>query len=313
MNRRNSPILRGGQILLAVLIVVHVQPLYAGSARCQDIQVDDTGRIVGERPAKITGSPVTRVLASTTASSVSILIYYPHLDTPERLQGLGYTVAETTNGGELNQENLRNYDVLWIDVDGTYYGAAAVEEIQAWIAEDGGGVILVQPNYPGPTLLFPPGSEVTVYDIVPPGFPSQVPWMTIIDSSHPSTEGLGDRDIGNNYDWVWWDDIGPSWQVLGVDESMPDDVVGLIAGEYGAGRMVFNTGNFSSQSGNKGSDQYVIQLLSWLSQKEPPPQPWSVAATVGGVDDGSTKLNHLAFLLVPLAVVVVLRLVRRRV
>ena len=90
--------------------------------------------------------------------------------------------------------------------------------------------------------------------------------------------------------------------------------------------MVFSTGNFSTQSSNSGSDQFVIQLLTWLSQKEPPPRAWSVAATVGGVggegtDGGvaggtvardSSMLNHLAFLLVPLAVVVVLRLARKR-
>ena len=326
MNRRNRVILRLGQILLAVLIVVHVQPLHAGPAGCQDVQVDDTGTIIGERPARITGSPLTRTLASSMASSVSILMFYPFYDTPERLQGLGYTVTETTNDGDLTQENLRNYDVLWIDVDGTYYSLESIEEIQAWIAEDGGGVILVQPNYPGPTLLFPPGFEVTVDNGGWPGYPSEFGYVHIIDGTHPITEGITDYDAGANADWVWWDDIGPSWHVLAVDAMMPDDVVALLAGEYGEGRMVFSTGNYGTSGWNGGSDQFVLQLLTWLSQKEPPPQPWSVAATVGGAggegtDAGgaggavardSSMLNHLAFLLLPMAVVVVLRRVRRR-
>ena len=305
----------------AVLVMAHVQPLRADPTGCQDIQVDDTGGIIGERPAKITGNPATRASASSTASLVHILIFYPELDTPDRLRGLGYTVTETTKDGDLTQENLRNYDVLWIDVDGTYYGGTAQEEIQAWIAEDGGGVILVQPNYPGPTGLFPPGFEVTVYSKFWPGYPGEFAFVHIIDGSHPITEGITDEDAGAQGDWVWWDDIGPSWQVLAVDESMPDDVIALLAGEHGEGRMVFSTGNFSVGSWNPGSDQFVFQLLSWLSQKEPPPQPWSVAATVGGafgegtagtVARESTMFNHLAFLLLPLAVLVVLRVPRKR-
>ena len=263
----------------------------------------------------------------TPASSVSILIYKPELDTGERLQSLGYTVTETFDTFDLYRSNLQEYDILWMDVgSGPQWNPTLVAEMQPWVAEDGGGLIYTQPNDEGEVELFPPGFEVTVYDHFPPGYPSVTPWMVVQDGTHPITQGLADVDIGNNFDWVWWDDIGPSWQVLGVDESMPEDVVGLIAGEYGAGRLVFNTGNFGSQSSDPGSDQYVIQLMTWLSQKEPPPRPWSVAATVGGVggegtDAGvavgtvardSSMLNHLAFLLLPLAVVVLLRVARKR-
>ena len=315
MSRRNSLALRVGQILLAVLVMAHVQPLRADPVGCQDIQVDDTGTIIGERPAKITVSPVTRTLASSAASSVSILIFYPHLDTPDRLRGLGYTVTETTSNGDLTQENLRNYDVLWIDVDGDYYSLAAIEEIQAWVDEDAGGVILVQPNHAVSISLFPPGFEVTVYSRFCPEYPDYC-LATIVDPSHPITEGLQDSDLTSNEDSVRTIDIGPSWGILAVDPLLPDDAVALLAGEYGEGRMVFNTGNYTSQSVDPGSDQYVIQLLTWLSQKEPPPPPWSIAATVRGTSKEGTgcssMLNNLAFLLVPLAVAVVLRRVRRR-
>ena len=285
------------------------------------VQVDERGRVIGEERLSTAASQGSAVAAREVASPVSILIFHPELDTPDRLRALGYSVVETTDGNDLARENLQNYDVLWLDVGSpNQWAPVYADPVRAWIAEDGGGLIFTQPNDWGEVEIFPPGFEVTVYDDVWPGWPGSGGHAVIVDGSHPITMGLGEMDIAGNGDWVWKDDIGTSWDILGVDELLPDDVVALIAGEYGEGRMVFNTGNFSSQSSDPGTDQYVIQLLTWLSQKEPPPPPWSIAATVGGavgdrVDGAcgnSSMLNHLAFLLLPLALVLVLRRVRKR-
>ena len=325
MNRQRRPLQAIAFSTIAILIICIPAPIAAQGPAQQQLRIDDRARVICDGPCVL--STQKRVPMVRTTANVTILIYKPELDTGERLRGLGYTVTETFDTFDLFRSNLQNYDVLWLDVgSGPQWNPTLVAEIQPWVAEDGGGLIYTQPNDEGEVELFPPGFEVTVYSEVWPGWPGEFGFVHIIDGSHPITAGLEDIDAGANGDRVWWDDIGPSWQVLGVDASMPDDVVALLAGEYGAGRLFFNTGNFSTGSSNKGSDQYVIQLLSWVSQKEPPPAPWSVAATVGGAlgegtDGGvaggtvardSSMLNPLAFLLLPLAVVVVLRTRMRR-
>ena len=315
MDRRRRPVLAMAASTIAILMICVPAPAAGQGPAQQQLRVDDRARVIGDGLCVL--STQKRVPVIRTTANVTILIYNPELDTGERLASLGYTVTETFDSFDLTRSNLQNYDVLWLDVGtGIQWPAYLADPVRAWVAEDGGGLIFTQPNHQGEITLFPPGFEVTVYDTHWPGWPSQVPWVEIIDPFHPITEGLDHADAGWNGDWVWWDDIGPSWNVLAVDASMPDDVVALLAGEYGEGRLFFNTGNFSGGSGDPGSDQYVIQLVSWVGQVEPPPPPWSVAATVGGAmgegADDSTMLNHLAFFLVPLLVVAVLRAASRR-
>ena len=303
-------------LLAVALLLTQGAILDASSLQGEEVRVDCRGRVLGDNLGSIPRSGATGDSVVRTSVSVTVLIYYPELDTPDRLRSLGYQVTDTIDAGDLARENLQNYDVLWIDVgNGGQWPPSYSGPIQAWIAEDGGGLIYVQPNTAGDVTLFPPGFEVTVYDAACPEWPAHC-LSTIIDPTHPITEGLEDSDLTSNGDWVRTIDIGPSWDILAVDPLLPDDAVALIAGEYGEGRMVFTTGNYSTYSIDYGSDQYVIQLLTWLSQKEPPPPPWSIAATVRGTSkegtDDSSMLNHLAFLLLPLAVVMVLRTRRRR-
>ena len=307
MNRRGRPLLAIAACMITVVVATKgcTSEVAAGRGRHYELEIDKMGTLLGVGSSFDSGQ--MGAARPLTSIPVSILIYKPHLDTGDRLRGLGYDVTDTFDAFDLTRSNLQNYDVLWIDAgNGVQWNPTLRAEIQPWVAEDGAGLVFTQPDDAGKVELFPPGFEVTVYDDGWPGWPGSGGHAVIVDGSHPITTGLGDMDIAGNGDWVWKDDTGPSWDILGVDELLPDDVVALLAGEYDEGRMVFNTGNYSSQSSDPGTDQYVIQLLTWLSQKEPPPQPCSAAATVGATPS-SSMLNHLAFLLAPLAVVLVLR------
>lgn len=47
-----------------------------------------------------------------------------------------------------------------------------------------------------------------------------------------------------------------------MDLETPDNIA-LLAGEYGNGRLVFNTGNFSLFAYDPGSDKYLVQMTDW--------------------------------------------------
>lgn len=125
-------------------------------------------------------------------SNISILVFKPVFEVPSRLTGLGYAVTETSNPADLNRPNLQNFDVLWISVlaDPDYY-ASQNAEIQAWVNQDGGGLIVNQPSLIRIVSVFPPGFEVSIYDSKWPGDYR----ATIVDQSHPITQGLVDEDL----------------------------------------------------------------------------------------------------------------------
>ena len=189
---------------------------------------------------------------------MSVLIFNPHGDIHDRITSLGYSVQTTTNPAELTLSNLSNYYVLWIDyaTNPSIY-ASQNSQIRAWV-NGGGGLIVTQPEFVGNVTVFPPGFEVFIYDGSWPGN-----WAaTIVNPTHPITLGLVDEDLSGNFDWVRSEDIGTNWDILAVDLETPSDVA-LLAGEYGVGRLVFNTGNFQGLSGDPGSDMYLRQMICW--------------------------------------------------
>jgi hypothetical protein len=196
-----------------------------------------------------------------SALDLAILFYNPGFpsDVSDRLGGLGYAVTETVNPADLNQTNLQNFNVLWIavDTDPASY-ASQTAEIQSWVADDGGGLVVCQPNIVSAIPVFPNGYEVSVYNIDIPGKEEAM----IIDNTHPITQGLVNADLSGNYERVRREDIGNSWTILVVDAETPNDVC-LLAAQYGKGRFVFNTHNFNSYVAYPGSDQYVVQLTDW--------------------------------------------------
>jgi hypothetical protein len=194
-----------------------------------------------------------------SAADISILVFIPFLDVSTRLSNLGYTVTETTNPADLNRLNLQNYNVLWISVtvDPSSY-ASQNSEIQTWVNSDGGGLIINQPDQLGNVTVFPPGFEVIISDIYWPGDFG----ATIVDYNHPITQGLVDDDLSGNFETVTDTDIGSSWNILAVDAETPIHV-SLLAGEYGKGKLVFNTNNFATAAVDSGSDKYLVQMTDW--------------------------------------------------
>jgi len=226
-----------------------------GSAGAADGKVlDSLGNVVG---AELILAPPQ----AQTSAALSVLVFRPFLDTASRITGLGYTVATTTNVGDLTRANLQNYDVLWIDVDvdpNAYQSQNS--EIDDWVSVDGGGLVVVQPNVVGAVVsVFPTGYEVTIYNNAWPGDYG----ATIVDPTHPIVVGLGDIDLPGNFDWVRSSDIGTAWDIVAVDAETPSDVA-LLAGQHGAGRLVFSTALYASAAYDPGSDQFLIQMIDWL-------------------------------------------------
>ena len=219
------------------------------------IQVNSDGRIEGDIPEN---RPEPTCF---TQSGGSILVFNSYYDVADRLRDLGYTVTETSSVVDLNTSNLQNFDVLWISActNPNLYSSQN-SDIQTWVAQYGGGLIVNQPNITGAITVFPDSFEVSIYDTRWPGGSE----ATIVNPSHPITNGLTDDDISHNYDWVKESDIGENWEILTVDAETPS-AVALLAGEYSNGRLVFNTNNLCAASGDPGSDTYLIQMVDWAA------------------------------------------------
>jgi hypothetical protein len=237
-------------LTLSILIIAEFM-VHAAQEEGDALYVDSNGSIIDYQ-----GSSLEPTYQSD--SNISILVFNPLGDVPNRLRGLGYNVTETSNPADLNRANLQNFDVLWISAATvpSFYSSQNAE-IQAWVNNDGGGLIVNQPNIIAIVSVFPPGYDVSIFDIYWPGDTR----TTIVDHSHPITQGLVDDDLSANLDWVRSQDIGANWNTLAVDLETPDDIA-LLAGEYGDGKLVFNTGNFAGGD-DPGSDKYLVQMTDW--------------------------------------------------
>jgi len=248
--------LRKSSIPLVVLVTL----LMAGAIVSAQINhgIDSGGSIRGYQ-----GKPLEPTYQSYNI--ISILVFNPDSDVVDRLTGLGYAVTETSDPADLNQTNLQNFDVLWISCFTdplSYYHQN--DEIQTWVSEDGGGLIVNPPYISGAIVsVFPSGFEVGIYSSLYPGNYD----ATIVDHDHPITHGLWDTHLSGNFNWVRSEDIGALWDILAVDLETPDDIA-LLAGEYGNGRLVFHTGNFDSYA-DPGHDQYLVQMIDWTGGDVP--------------------------------------------
>jgi hypothetical protein len=127
-------------------------------------------------------------------------------DAQEVLSSLGASatlVDETALTGVL----LDGYDVVWIatGVAKTVYLAGKADIVKSYV-NDGGGLIVEQPNEVGWVLVLPYDFRIVDY------FYSGECEHNVLQPTHEIVEGLSDDELLGCYDTV--DTIGPEWEVL---------------------------------------------------------------------------------------------------
>ncbi len=190
----------------------------------------------------------------------------------DRLNGLGYNAVHWDDAGDVTAGSLASVDTLFV-----HYGAAwgLVDRknlIADWVYQ-GNGLIVEQPNQVGSVEIMPPGLEVSVWSDGYEGShsgpdPQRNVELTPLGAAHPLTAGLTADDICQNMDLVLANDISSALDVLAVQTSN-HDYVALAAGEYGSGRVVFETGLTAIGAYSPGSDRYMQRMVDWVSVPEP--------------------------------------------
>lgn len=195
----------------------------------------------------------------------NILIYSSSpevLLTFSRLENLGYTINVMSDVSMLLTDTLCTYDFLYIDIpyDPSLNNYASI--IQDYLSR-GGGLVLAQTNLLGPVPILPQGLEIDVIDTMWPEWPNQPGPATLL-MDHPITDGLSGDDLPGNFETVPLSDVGESWDVIAVDEDHPNLVL-LLAARYGAGKIVYFTGNIALNSIQKGSNEFLVKMVEWVS------------------------------------------------
>lgn len=218
-------------------------------------------------------------------AAVRVGLYAHDNETPDasnRLSSLNYDVHVLTSASLLTANSLSSFDVLYVanKYAGELSDQAAV--IANWVAQ-GNGLIVEQPNVEGPVGIMPPGLSVSVLSRSYDGsgsMPDPVRRVALTSAGlvHPVTVGLTTQDLCDNADKVLISDISPAFDILGVQATNPT-LVAIATSDYGAGRVVFHTGNINPLAFRPGSDLYVRQMIDWAAI----PEPESFALVVSGV------------------------------
>jgi hypothetical protein len=168
--------------------------------------------------------------------------------------------------------NLNPFDVVYIGYDEGSSLNSLAAQLNTYV-QAGGGLIVSQPNLTGQISLFPPGFEMTVTNITWPEFPNAPGpvHFTIAGFFHPILKGLTAVDPSGNFDTVPINTLGPAWTVLVKSVNHPN--VALAVGSHGTGRLLFHSGNISTNSIDQGSDVYVRQMIEWAGAGNAPPGP----------------------------------------
>ena len=216
-------------------------------------EADSTGEIIGAEPLTPESPPEPHA-----PSQVSLMCFSTE-GACTRIGSLFPNAAVFTSLSNFPTD-LSPYDVVYLGNNEGDALDSKSAQLQTYV-NDGGGLVVTQPNIPGQVDLFPPGFEMFVEDL---GYnqntASQVEF-TPAGEEHPILAGLGADDVSGNFDTVPLDRVGPGWTVLVKEIHQP--VLALAVGHYGSGRMAFHTGNTEAASIDPGSDAYVRQLIEW--------------------------------------------------
>ena len=190
----------------------------------------------------------------------------------DRLNLLGYDVVHWENASEVNAGSLASIDTLFVHTGAAGTLSSRKALIADWVYQ-GNGLIVEQPNQVGPVEVMPPGLDVSVWSDGYEGSHSgpdsyRSVELTQLGATHPLTAGLTADDICQNMDLVLSSDISPALDVLAVQTSN-HDYVALAIGDYGSGRVVFETGQTAKGAFSPGSDRYIQQMVEWVSVPEP--------------------------------------------
>ncbi len=197
-------------------------------------------------------------LNSLTGAKV-LYIYRSRYDTPDRLRTLGATVYEVSvySIGTITPDSLCNYDFVMVDIGAVNSLGFLSASLQSYVFM-GGGYWVNQPNQTGSVATLPPGFSVYVSSIWYGCGNSTCQIPTPAYSTHPITSGMPIDWTSGDYDTEssW----GSSWTVLIMDQGPA-----LMAGTYGAGRLVYTDHCFSWTCIDPGDNRYLDRIGSWLA------------------------------------------------
>lgn len=174
-----------------------------------------------------------------------------------RLTALGFTFTHTEDPADLSATNLANYDVLVIAFTGPGVIEAQQPAISAFTSADN-GLLIHQPDRPGAIDYAPAGFGVTTADLAY----CELESATIVNGTHSITSGLTDSDLSGHFDVTTH--LGAGYTVLATSNAACQPYPALAAGEFGSGRVVFETGNAGPNSIHPGSDFYWVRVFEWL-------------------------------------------------
>ncbi|MFQ5493818.1 MAG: hypothetical protein ACE5EX_00390 [Phycisphaerae bacterium] len=202
----------------------------------------------------------------------------------DRVESLGYAVTRWTDPAEVNAASLAAVDVLFVYTGVAHELAAQAAPIADWVFQ-GNGLIVEQPNREGYVPILPIGLDISVWSLWYDGSgngpdPVRNVQITSLGASHEIMASLTTADICENSDRVLTADVSSAYDILGVQASN-NDYVAVAAAAYGAGRVLFQTGNTNPQSFAPGSDRYVRQMIDWTANVPPP---------TGACCDGATGI-----------------------
>ncbi len=180
-----------------------------------------------------------------------------------KLEDLGGQITRINDESLITGSLLNSVDVLFIATKNAYKLTGKKDIIEGFV-QNGGGLIVEQPDTIGNVELMPPGFEIYVNN-----WRFQTPPDRFIVTEHeglihPITQGLSENDFPGNFETVYDYDIGSSFSILiryGIDTSL----VALAAGEYGSGKIVLTTGNINSKSSVPPSNKFLINMFNWAA------------------------------------------------
>jgi hypothetical protein len=213
------------------------------------------------------------IVVHSPATSCRILWYHRAGGDSEldRLRALGYDITVVDAAPQLALANLLEYGTLVIAYTGPGFLAGRQPDIEAFV-DQGGGLLVHQPNDVGALDYVPHGFDVTIANEVwcaPNSY-----FASIVDSQHPITSGCTDADLSGAFDTVG--SLGPNFHVLAQNNACGDPA--LAVGLAGIGRVAFDTGNGNTDSVIPGTELYWDHVFGWLCS----PGPIAVAPPTWG-------------------------------
>ncbi|MBD3334486.1 MAG: hypothetical protein GF355_03130 [Candidatus Eisenbacteria bacterium] len=181
-----------------------------------------------------------------------------------RFTGLGYDV---TVGADLSYANISQYDVVVIPLTGPGAIGGYQADIESYVGE-GGGLWIHQPGSTTGQLDYaPPGFDLF---ITAAGFCSPFSGNEIVEPGHPTMTGLTVADLPGRFDTIRTADLGGSYTLIAKGTGSCSIDTHCAGGGYIDGKVFLDTSNLSSQSGDPGSDDYVVNVVEWLCGGQEP-------------------------------------------